>query len=375
MNKKLFFVGFFLAFFLWSGAQMVHPGMLHNRAELDFVKNMVRKGKEPWLTAFKKMQADEHAGLAWKAHPRDSVIRGSYNNPNIGAGDLGNDSQAAYAHAIEWYITRKKEHAEKVAEILQAWASTLKSIAGSDRQLLTGITGYKFLNAAEILKYSWNGWKESDQRQFREMMTGIFYPLIKNYRPQANGNWDASMIVTTMCLGIFLDDMTMYKGAVDYALNGKSNGSIPNYIAETGQCQESGRDQGHTQLGLAYVADYCEVAWKQGDDLYSAFDNRVAAGFEYTTKYNLGMEVPYKAVPDFFGNNLHPEISEKGRGSFRPVYEKVYRHYHDFMGLKMEYTGRVLSKTRPEGYHWDHSSWGSLMYRKVPVQAKGSFKK
>lgn len=174
------------------------------------------------------------------------------------------------------------------------------------------------------------------------------------------------MIVTTMCIGIFTDNKDMYKTAVEYAGNGKSNGAILNYINDQGQCQESGRDQGHTQLGLGFLGDVCEVAWKQGDDLYGLGNSRLAVGFEYTAKYNLGFEVPYNPIPDVFGNHRNPTISAKFRGNLRPIYEKVYHHYHDRMGLEMKYTKMVLDKIRPEGFHWDHPSFGTLMYANLP---------
>ena len=108
-------------------------------------------------------------------------------------------------------------------------------------------------------------------------------------------------------------------------------------------------------------------SWKQGDDLYGAFDNRVAVGFEYTAKYNLGEQVDYEPVPDLFGKNLYTVISEKGRGNLRPVFEKIYHHYHDRKGLEMKYTKMLLDKIRPEGFHWDHSSFGTLFYHQIPV--------
>jgi hypothetical protein len=65
------------------------------------------------------------------------------------------------------------------------------------------------------------------------------------------------------------------------------------FINETGQCQESGRDQGHTQLGLAHLGDCCEIAWHQGLDLYGYADSLLLKGVEYTAKYNLGETVPF----------------------------------------------------------------------------------
>lgn len=351
--------------------QFVHPGMLNNRAELEFIKKKIASGSEPWKTNWELLKANEHAKLDWTPKPLADVIRGSYNKPNIGASDLGNDAQAAYIHSLEWFLSGDIKHAEKAIEIINAWSYTLKSITGSDMKLLAGITGYKFCNAAEIIKYTCNKWKKGDQEQFIKMMMGIYYPLIKKYNPKSNGNWDASMIVTTMCIGIFTENRELYNSAVEYAKTGVTNGAIPNYIYTSGQCQESGRDQGHTQLGLGYVGDYCEVAWKQGDDLYGAFDNRLASGIEYTSKYNLGFEVPYDSVPDAFGHSKHPVISTQSRGSFRPIYEKIYHHYHDAVGLEMKYTKMVLDKIRPEGYHWDHPSFGTLIYAGLPVFPKG----
>jgi hypothetical protein len=354
-----------------SYAQFVHPGMLHNMAELQFIKDKLAKGEEPWKSSWEKLIAERHSKLDWSPKPLADVIRGSYNNPNIGAGDLGDDSQAAYIHSIEWIMTGDVKHAEKTIEIMNAWSYTLKSITGSDQLLLAGITGYKFCNAAEIIRHTYGKWKKEDQDRFIKMLMEIYYPLIKNYRPKSNGNWDASMIVTTMCIGILTNNREIYNGAVEYAKSGKSNGAIPNYIRESGQCQETGRDQAHTQLGLGYLGDVCEVAWKQGDDLYGAFNNRLATGIEYTAKYNLGFDVPYDSVPDIFGKNIHPVISEKSRGNFRPIYEKIYHHYHDVSGLEMKYTKMVLDKIRPEGFHWDHPSFGTLMYANLPPFPKG----
>lgn len=367
--KKIIFLFLILIFScgLTIQAQLVHPGMLQSKTELDFIKKKIRAGEEPWISNFKLLQSDDHAKPEWQPKPIADVIRGSYNNPNIGAGDLGNDAQAAYIQSLGWALTGNKQYAEKAIEILNAWSYKLKSISGSDMQLLAGITGYKFCNAAEIIRHTSKYWTKTDQRQFEQMLLTIFYPLVKDYKPRANGNWDASMITTNMCIGIFMNDVAMYRSAVEYAKSGPSNGAIPNYIRESGQCQESGRDQQHTQLGLGYLADLCEIAWKQGDDLYGAFDNRVAIGFEYTAKYNLGEAVEYQPVPDLFGKNQYAVISEKGRGNFRPIYEKIYHHYHDLKGLEMPYTKRVLDQIRPEGFHWDHSSFGTLFYHQLPV--------
>jgi len=331
----------------------VHPGMLHSRAELDFVKDTVSAGEEPWKTAWGELCKSPYAKLTWKPRPTADVVRDL--KFWRGAHELGEDALAAYTQALQWAITSDPAHARKAAEILNAWSHTMKSITGHDGMLLGGITGYKLCNAAEILRHTGADWPEAEQEQFRQMLMGVYYPLIHDFFPKANGNWDASMILTMMSIGIFCDDREIYDRAVDYALHSNSHGALDHYVYPSGQCQESTRDQSHTQLGLGFLGDACETAWKQGQDLWGAYENRLAIGFEYTARYNLGLDVPAEG-----------KISADGRGRFRPVYEKVYHHYHDRRGLEMKFTREVIGKIRPEPPHWDHIPWETLMFADLP---------
>ncbi len=58
------------------------------------------------------------------------------------------------------------------------------------------------------------------------------------------------------------------------------------YIYANGQCQESCRDQDHVTVGIGLFVDIAEIAWNQGDDLYSALDNRILTGLEWSFRYN-----------------------------------------------------------------------------------------
>ena len=100
-------------------------------------------------------------------------------------------------------------------------------------------------------------------------------------------------------------------------------------------------------MGLGYLGCAAEIGWKQGEDLYGAYDNRLALGFEYTAKYNLGHDVPYAPYRSHKGRYNYPAISAKSRGRFSTIYERVYHHYHDRMGLKMPFVGQVIKKKRP----------------------------
>lgn len=339
-----------------AAADFVHPGLLHNAADLAFMKQKVAQQEEPWKTAWEKLEVEKLASLNWRPAPVSEVVRGASNNPDIGSTAMVRDASAAYAHALEWVITGKQAHAEKTIEILNAWSSTLRSIGGHDQKLLAGLAAAKFCNAAEIIRYSDAGWKPDDVERFREMLLTVFYPQIEDFFAKANGNWEASMINSMLCIGVFCDDHPKFDRAVTRFLTGEGNGSITHYVLESGQCQESTRDQAHTQLGLGLLAAACEVASKQGVDLYGAAGNRLAVGFEYTAKYNLGNDVPCSG-----------RISPIARGAFRPIYEKVYQHYAIEKGLLMPYTRQILEKIRPEGWHPDHESWETLTVVKIPT--------
>ena len=347
-------------------SEFVHPGIAHTMAELDFVHQKVKAGEEPWKSAYEEMKKSKYSDLSWKPKPCEEVERGPYNRPDIGSTELLSDGSAAYTHALQWYITGNPDHAEMTREILNAWSKKLRVIAKHDARLLVGMIGHQYCNAAEIIKHTWDGWLEEEQKLFVSMLRKIFYTTIEDFYPTANGNWDASMIQTMLAMGVFLDDKAMFDRAVNYYLNGDGNGAITMYFNEFGQCQETGRDQAHTQMGLEYLCNSAEIAWKQGVDLYGAADNRLALGFEYTAKYNLGESVHYESYESYRGRYHYKTISAKSRGRFRPIYEKVYNHYHNRMGIEMPYTKKVIDKIRPENGGRSSLPWGTLMFSQQP---------
>jgi len=173
-----------------------------------------------------------------------------------------------------------------------------------------------------------------------------------------------------MAMGVFLDDRTIFGRAVDYYRRGRGNGAVSNYINAFGECQESGRDQSHTQMGLGYLGCAAEIAFKQGIDLYSAFDNRLLVGYEYTAKYNLGHDVPYEPYRSVEGRYHYKEISARSRGGFSSIYERVYHHYHGRRNLQMPFTKQVIEKIRPERFQPEFASWATLMYAEIPDTSK-----
>lgn len=84
------------------------------------------------------MSTSHYAKLSWRPKAYSTVERGPYNDPDIGSTEFREDSVAAYTHALHWAISGKEEHAQKAAEIIDAWSAKLKHIKNHDTKLIIG---------------------------------------------------------------------------------------------------------------------------------------------------------------------------------------------------------------------------------------------
>ncbi len=240
-----------------------------------------------------------------------------------------------------WQSAQQGDNATAL-NIINAYARTLQRFDGHDAPLCT-IQAYWLLRAMNSLT---PGPSPKERGEWKAMVHRAILPVVDKFEansPYANGNWGHIVNRCRMAAAIFLEDKALYQRAIDIYLHANDNGSLPNYVSETGQCQETGRDQGHAQLGLGAMCEICEMAWEQGDDLWGALDNRLMKGMEYTAKYNLGYDVPFERWTDCTGlYNDWTEPGSMGRGQIRCIYDLPYKHYVGRKGLKMPYTKKLL---------------------------------
>lgn len=358
---------FFLSSISSAQQKFVHPGILFSGSDLQRIYQTAQDKSSGGYASFELLRDNPLASADYKMKGPFRVISRD--------GEFGNtkslmeaDFSAAYLNSLMWIATRDQKHAEKAITILLGYADSLQRIpATNDAPLLVGLEGTKIINALEILKHDF---KRADARKLERiahMVTGIFLPVCEQFYASpayTNGNWGPIVTKFYLSAAIYLDDQKMYDKALHFYLHASDNGTIANYVdGETGQIQESGRDQGHSQLGVGAMATICEIAWKQGDDLYGALNNRLLKGFEYTASYNLGNQVPFKKWKDITGKYSDWEqISVMGRGRFIPIYQMVYNHYVRRKGLSMPFTQQVIAKMGAEGYDRDQPGFGSLLY-------------
>jgi len=353
-----------------NAQSFVHPGILHSKEDLDRMKKAVAEKSEPLYSGFKLFAENPVSQYAYKMQgPMAMVGR----NPTVGQGTYDTDANAAHQNAVMWAITGEMAYADKAKEIVNAWSSALKSITGRDAVLMAGLGPFKMVNAAEILRYTNAGWSDADIKQTENHFKEVIYPVIKDFSPFANGNWDAAAIKTMMAIGVFCNDRMIFERALRYYINGHGNGRLSNYIInKDGQIQESGRDQGHTQLGIGMLAESSEIAWHQGLNLYAYDDNLLLKGFEYVAKFNLGNEVPFSPNLDRTGKYFHKTIARQDRGPLRAVYEQVYNHYVNRMGITAAFIQQAAEKLRPEGPGRpgaDHPGYGTLFFTRSKENA------
>lgn len=355
------------------GPAFAHPGILHRAEDLERMRRAVTEQKNPIYGGYQAMAANSRSSYSYKVQNTGQVTSWGRGPSNF-TGQAVGDAAAAYQNALMWAITEDRRHADKAREILDAWTRSLTAITGADGQLGSGLQGFKFANAAELLRHTgYDGWPEEDFQACVRSMRTVWYESLSGYALFANGNWDDAALQTILAVAVLSDDRVMFENALRWAAHGAGNGSVLNRIVnESGQGQESGRDQPHEQLGQGLIGYCAQVAWNQGVDLFAFAGRRILAGYEYNARYNLGYDdVPFVSDLDRTGKYLKTAISPKGRGELRPIYELAFSHYVSRLGQSAPNTQaavfRGVNGSRfIEGWHEDDPGWGTLTYARTP---------
>lgn len=374
-----------------------HPGILHTQEDFDRMVFMIKNNVSPYVEGYNKLVLSPYSNYGVKPNAVETVIRG-------GQGDnvklLYTDIAYAFQNALRWKLEGSKEHGDTARDILNAWAHTLKNIGGNaDRYLAAGLFGYQLANVAEIMR----DYPGFDVPAMKDMLINVFYKpmnerfLISNeygrdhndaYITNYWANWDLCNMASCVAIGIFTDRKDIFDVGINYFKNGAGNGSIYHaipYVFEDenlAQWQESGRDQGHANLGIGLMASVCEMAWNQGIDLYSYANNRFMYAAEYVAKYNNGEDVPFVTYEWGTGQRgdlqSHTAISDAGRGEMRPIWEMIYNHYANRKGYSVPNIAKRAGIMRPEGGPGGHATtfdqvgFGTLLYTR---EKKGEYRK
>jgi hypothetical protein len=356
-----------------------HPGVLVNRAQLDFVKAQVASSASPWKGAFNEASGSSQASLSYQPTPIATVECGPYSNPDVGCSNEKNDASAAYTQALLWYLTGNAAHAETAIRIMNAWSSTVVAHTNSNAPLQSAWVASVWPRAAEIIRYTYTGWASADVTRFANMLKNVYLPEVVN-GSDSNGNWELSMAEATIGIAVFLDDHTtfdkavsMWRKRVPAYIYLSSDGALPvpppsgNKTSQAalvgfwynqstfvdGLSQETCRDLGHVQYGFAAMTNAAETARIQGVDLFQEQAARITAGYEFHAGFLNG-----NAVPSWLcGGALNAKSPD-------PMWEIGYNEYANREGLSLPQNQKLLAKIRPTGAD-HHMIWETLTHAEV----------
>ncbi|MFC9247536.1 alginate lyase family protein [Streptomyces sp. NPDC057136] len=359
-------------------AVFTHPGVLVSRPQLDFVRERVLAGAQPWKGAYDQMLASKYASLSRTAKPRAVVECGSYSNPNYGCTDEREDAIAAYTLSLAWFISKDSRYAQKAIQIMDAWSGVIKDHTNSNAPLQTGWAGSSWPRAAEIIKYTYSSWPNSGR--FGTMLRDVYLPKVIN-GSHSNGNWELSMTEAAIGIAVFLED----RGAYDKAVT-KFRGRVPAYIYVTadgslpkaapgsgldtrdeivrywqgqstfmdGLSQETCRDLTHTGYGLSAISHIAETSRIQRQDLYPEIADRLRHALGLHAKYQLGAAVPSSLC----GGSLKDTVG--------PVTEVGLNALHNRMGYAMTNTQALTERQRPAASNNLFVAWETLTHADNP---------
>ena len=171
-------------------ATFTHPGVLLDKAQLDFIKSKVQSGAQPWTDAYNDMLSSTLGSTTRTPSPVATVACGPNSmNPDVGCKEERQDALAAYAMSLAWYITGKTSYAQKAISYMNAWARTISAHTDSNALLQTGWAGAGWARAAEIIRYTNAGWASSDITAFENMLRNVYLPTLIG-GSNSNGNWE-----------------------------------------------------------------------------------------------------------------------------------------------------------------------------------------
>lgn len=229
-----------------------------------------------------------------------------------------------------------------------------------------------FPRAAEIVRHhngGWDGWPAANVARFEAMLRSAYLPWIATGCFGYNGNWELSMAEALMAIGVFTEDaytfttgIQLWRGRVPGYFYLSTDGPTPfapdhsheskadvvrnwhgqrDFSGHDGLCQETCRDLGHTQMGMAAMINGAETALHQGINLYEEEAGRITAAMEFHAKLAQNATQPGA----WLCNSTVKSIGHPG-----PTWEIAYNHYRNRMQMtNLTSTATLVALVRPTG--------------------------
>ncbi|HEX9045956.1 MAG TPA: alginate lyase family protein, partial [Verrucomicrobiae bacterium] len=331
-----------------TNSPFIHPGVMHSLVDLDRMRTNVLAGNQPWYMGYTNLLADSHSATGYAmAGPLGTITRDAV-VPSLPT-QWQDDCGAAYQNALLWYLTGDHAHADRAMEILDAWSSTCTNINGSDARLTAGLQGFKFITAAELIRYTGAGWSQPEINTCSNFIRTVILPV---NRMSGGGNWGQIGAISALAAGVFLDDEAVFNEAlscIKYGAPTECDMGMVNYLNPGGWTSESDRDIGHWGLALDDLTEGAATAWCQNVDLWTFLNNRLLTAHEYLAYFNANNNTnsgyagltnvlaPYVAGTQCDGLSNGGLITGPGGlasyGLWADFWERAFNTYQNLIGL------------------------------------------
>lgn len=167
----------------------VHPGVVIDRHQLDFVRSKIQAKEKPWFDAYQSLTWSRFGDIKRPFHPRAVVECGYFSKPDYGCLDEEQDALSAYATALLWYVSGEKKYADKSISIMNGWAKVITKHTNLNAPIQAGWAAASWSKSAEIIRYSNAGWHDDDIQRFKTMLQEVYLPIVIK-GSNNNGNWE-----------------------------------------------------------------------------------------------------------------------------------------------------------------------------------------
>ncbi len=302
--------------------QFQHPMTVTSKKEIAVVKDRIKNGIEPQVTAFRKLILSADSSQSFTADPTVTMnVMGGYeknNNLAVNRAWLWRNCHAAYSSALAYTYTGESNYADKAIEVLNAWAIRGTTFTGQDRGLQIGSYFSPMLYASDLL-HSYKGWKKKDRERFKSWWTNNCLVHTDEVMHNRLNNWKDAGVLGTMCAAVVFENQQLMVESLNELLSyykPNSNEKVAKYGTSwkmanddkgTYLTSEVTRNNGRSGLTYTYYSlttgvQALEIARYAGFNFWNSKTPEGASFYgviEQLFKWSMqGMTFPWNPMPD-----------------------------------------------------------------------------
>jgi len=292
--KKIIFRFFILCLFMLGYSSGIlayeHPGGMHPKSQIEFVKKQIKLKNEPYFSAYQQLLVKADSSLTIKNHAlTDFSVPGYYQKPQEHRKNsltIQTDGFAAYSCALAWQLTGEKKYAKKALYFLNAWSSINIKYSDNDGPLVMAYSGTSMLIAAELM-VPCKKWKSTDKVRFKSWVKKIFCKAADQIRHKKN-NWGDWGRFGSILSAYFLDDEGNLRENIQLLKSDMFERISPDgHLTE--EVKREGNGIWYSYFSLAPITAACWVAYNAtGENLFllQKDGSSIKAALDYLLYYN-----------------------------------------------------------------------------------------